>query len=78
MPGSQEGPVPIIRIYGVTEKGNSVMAHVHGYAPYLYVPAPANFGLAECAQFRVSGFLRFVYLFKFKVALFSPLFMSVC
>lgn len=30
----------IVRLYGVTEKGNSVCAHVHGFLPYFYTPAP--------------------------------------
>ena len=30
-------------MYGVTEAGNSVMAHVHGFFPYFYTPAPAGF-----------------------------------
>ncbi|RYY86687.1 hypothetical protein EON63_05380 [archaeon] len=36
VPGSQEGPVPIIRIYGVTQEGHSVMCNVHGVTPYFY------------------------------------------
>jgi DNA polymerase delta subunit 1 len=34
--GSKEGPVPVIRMYGVTPDGNSVMTCVHGFTPYLY------------------------------------------
>lgn len=33
----------IFRMYGVTMEGNSVCAHVHGFAHYLYVQAPENF-----------------------------------
>lgn len=29
--------VPIVRIYGVTDEGNSVCAFVHGFEPYFYV-----------------------------------------
>lgn len=29
--------VPVLRMYGVTEKGHSVLARVHGFLPYFYV-----------------------------------------
>ena len=53
MSGSQVGPVPIIRMYGVTNDGNSVLAYIHGYAPYFYVPAPPDFKPQDCGTFRV-------------------------
>jgi len=34
---------PIIRLFGVNQAGNSVLATVHGFRPYFYVPAPAGF-----------------------------------
>ena len=43
MPGARNGPVPIVRMYGVTMEGNSVCAHIHGFLPYFYVPAPSEF-----------------------------------
>ncbi len=59
MPGAQEGVVPIVRMFGVTMEGNSILAYIHGFAPYLYVPAPANFKAEHCGTFRVrSLFLR--------------------
>lgn len=42
MPGLTRGPVVALRMYGVTEAGNSVMAHVHGFIPYFYVQVPAH------------------------------------
>ncbi|KAG8430271.1 hypothetical protein GDO86_018107 [Hymenochirus boettgeri] len=38
MLGAKHGPVPIIRMFGVTSEGNSVCCHIHGFAPYFYVP----------------------------------------
>lgn len=35
--------VPVIRMYGVTEKGNSVCTFVYGFEPYFFVEAPAGF-----------------------------------
>jgi hypothetical protein len=44
------GRVPIMRLFGVTEEGHSVLAHVHGYEPYFYVRAPPGF-VDECKGF---------------------------
>jgi hypothetical protein len=54
MPGSTVGPVPIIRMYGITMAGNSVLAHIHGFPPYFYVTAPLNFKPDDCKRFKVS------------------------
>ena len=56
MPGSQQGPVPIMRMYGVTMEGNSVCCHVHGFSPYFFVSAPSNFADTDCHPFRVRMF----------------------
>lgn len=34
---------PVLRLFGVTEKGHSVLTHVTGFLPYFYVPAPNGF-----------------------------------
>lgn len=53
MPGAQSGPVPILRMFGVTSAGNSICAHVHGFLPYFYVPAPSDsFRDEHCVVFR--------------------------
>ncbi|XP_057299818.1 DNA polymerase delta catalytic subunit-like [Hydractinia symbiolongicarpus] len=52
MPGCTTGPTPIIRFYGVTMEGNSVMCHVHGFVPYFYIPAPVGFKTEDCVTFR--------------------------
>ncbi|KAI9018763.1 DNA polymerase family B-domain-containing protein [Phycomyces nitens] len=36
---------PVVRLYGVTDAGNSVVCHIHGFLPYFYFQAPA--GLKE-------------------------------
>jgi DNA polymerase delta subunit 1 len=43
--------VPIMRLYGVTENGNSALIHVHGYEPYFYVRAPRGFTKSHCNAF---------------------------
>ncbi|XP_068785695.1 DNA polymerase delta catalytic subunit-like, partial [Struthio camelus] len=50
MPGATEGPVPILRMFGVTAAGHSVCCHVHGFAPYFYVPAPAGFEAPQLGE----------------------------
>ena len=34
--------VPIVRLYGVTKGGHSVLANIYNFEPYLYMPAPAD------------------------------------
>lgn len=43
--GATEGEVPVIRIYGVTDKGNSIVAFIHGYTPYAYFALPEGYQL---------------------------------
>ncbi|XP_058461751.1 DNA polymerase delta catalytic subunit [Malaya genurostris] len=54
MPGPQIGPVPVMRVFGITQEGNSVCAHVHGFTPYLYVAAPRGFTQSHLSDFRVA------------------------
>lgn len=54
MPGAQSGMVEVIRLFGVTDSGNSVLCHVHGFAPYLYTPAPPNFEDKHLQEFRTK------------------------
>ena len=34
---------PTLRLFGVNDRGNSVLAHVYGFRPYFYVAAPSGF-----------------------------------
>jgi DNA polymerase delta subunit 1 len=52
VPGSREGKVPIIRLYGVSETGNSVLLHVHGFTPYFFADAPKGFDQDKCGEYR--------------------------
>lgn len=55
MPGPYQGPCPVLRMYGVNMEGNSVLAHIHGFLPYLYVPAPAeDFDTDNIMDFRAA------------------------
>lgn len=47
--GAAATEVPILRIFGVNDAGNSVCAFVHGFEPYFYIPAPRlNYGPDDC------------------------------
>lgn len=37
----------IIRIYGATQEGHSVLVHVHGFRSYFYVMKPKAFNATE-------------------------------
>mmetsp|Transcript_37724 Transcript_37724/g.82885 ORF Transcript_37724/g.82885 Transcript_37724/m.82885 type:complete len:1030 (+) Transcript_37724:59-3148(+) len=40
---SMNSKVAVVRMYGITEEGNSVMLHIHGFEPYFYVQCPEDF-----------------------------------
>ncbi|CCW63167.1 unnamed protein product [Phytomonas sp. EM1] len=44
--------VPIVRLYGVTARGESVLAHCYNYEPYLWVEAPPGWVPAYAGIFR--------------------------
>lgn len=71
--GSLEGPVPVIRMYGVTEQGQSVMANVHGFTPYFYVSFPSSVDLSDAllGQLRATLDQKVGYAFKPVIALSS-------
>ncbi|KAI9178746.1 DNA-directed DNA polymerase delta [Blastocladiella emersonii ATCC 22665] len=43
VPVARQVVFPTLRFYGVTDEGYSVTCHVHGFFPYIYVPAPNAF-----------------------------------
>lgn len=46
--------VPIFRLYGVNEAGNSILAHLYGYVPYLYSSTPAGVKNSDLHRFKDS------------------------
>jgi DNA polymerase delta subunit 1 len=52
IPGPRIGSTSIIRLTGVTEDGNSVMAHIHGFVPYFYASCPEGLTAADCGVVR--------------------------
>ena len=53
MPGCKVGPVPIMRMFGINDNGNSICCHVHGFCPYFYVTAPSKFTSSDTSEFMV-------------------------
>jgi DNA polymerase delta subunit 1 len=43
--GSRDNVCPIIRLYGSTDEGHSVLAYIHGFTPYMYVGLPNSMKL---------------------------------
>lgn len=50
--GSSNQNAAVIRLYGVTAEGNSVLMHVHGVLPYFYVACPDSFDESRCGEVR--------------------------
>ncbi|KAG0255187.1 DNA-directed DNA polymerase delta [Actinomortierella ambigua] len=49
---NHQNNTPVIRFFGVTEGGSSVICHVTGFLPYFYVPAPPGFKLENIPLFK--------------------------
>ncbi|KKK19161.1 DNA polymerase delta catalytic subunit Cdc2 [Aspergillus rambellii] len=60
---------PAIRLFGVTEAGQSVLLHVTGFKHYLYIAAPVGFTKDDCDPYR--AFL------ETKLGQFTPVIESV-
>ncbi len=45
--GSSEGPVPIVRLYGITNNGMSITSFIHGFTPYFYASLSNQISLDE-------------------------------
>jgi len=54
VPGARSGTVPILRMYGVTAAGNSVLAHIHGFTPYFWALPPATMTEADLPAFQAA------------------------
>jgi hypothetical protein len=69
--GSKEGPVPVIRMFGVTPDGYSTMVAIHGFTPYFYasfngvseIPKQALGGIRSAMDQKVIN--RFIILLSF-------------
>ncbi|KAH8898496.1 DNA polymerase delta catalytic subunit [Thozetella sp. PMI_491] len=50
--GTLAGGQATVKLFGVTENGNSVLLHVKDFKHYLFVPAPSGFTPEDCPKFR--------------------------
>ena len=64
------GPAPVLYMFGITMEGHSVLAHIHGFLPFFYVPAQQGFKEDDCGKFKVGNvqplFLIVFYVSPFK------------
>lgn len=44
----------MLRMYGVTDAGNSVLAHIHGFTPYFWTAPPASMTEADVPAFQAA------------------------
>lgn len=51
-------------MFGVTADGHSVLAHVNGFLPYFWVPAPPGFQNAECKELLATLNVRILSPFQ--------------
>lgn len=42
----------MVRIYGISQRGTSIMVNVSGFLPYIYVPAPNGFTSSHLKEYR--------------------------
>lgn len=50
--GTIAGGHATVKLFGVTDHGNSVLLHVKDFKHYLYVAAPVSFTAEDCPKFR--------------------------
>lgn len=50
--GTLAGGRTAVKLFGVTDHGNSVLLHVKDFKHYLYVEAPVSFTADDCPKFR--------------------------
>ncbi|KAG8882581.1 DNA-directed DNA polymerase delta [Tulasnella sp. 331] len=50
----QSGSALELRLYGVTEAGHSVLAHVTNFLPYFYIPTPRGFADGDMDSFKAT------------------------
>ena len=64
--GSDPSEAPHIRLFGLTKEGFSVLAHVHGFMPYLYTDCPPITAANQVCTFLMSlvYYTSLLYIYK--------------
>lgn len=53
-PAASNEPLAVLRLYGITQEGQSVCCHIHGFLPYFYVKCPTDFCETALESFRCA------------------------
>lgn len=61
--GNSDQEHGIIRVYGVTKEGNSVLAHIHDFISYFYVEKPIELDDDERTLEKLRNFLMVILFF---------------
>jgi DNA polymerase zeta len=56
---NKDPKIPIIRVFGATETGQKVCAHIHGAFPYLYIEYTGKLAPEE-GMLRIEWLLRYM------------------
>ncbi|KCV68427.1 DNA polymerase delta subunit 1 [Fonticula alba] len=67
---------PLVRFFGITEAGNSVLVFVHHFHMYLYVPCPANITPEKDNLEKIFGYQGGVLADFLKISVSHPRFIS--
>ena len=68
IPGASSGPVTVLRLFGVTSEGNSVLMHIHGVTSYFYCNVPPQFNGSPQVINSAPTPLEYIYVYTMSIS----------